>query len=60
MFYLLGKNSEKPQWGGIPPLYVRGITLKDTTHCLYDLLIKSNSTALKTYKVEERTFGTPI
>ena len=45
--------------GGIPPFYVRGIRLKDTTHCLNDLLIKSNSTALKTYEVQEQTFETP-
>ena len=29
------------------------------THCLNDLLIKSNSTALKTYEVQEQTFETP-
>ena len=27
--------------------------------CLNDLLIKSNRTEIQTYKVEERTFGTP-
>ena len=27
--------------------------------CLNDLLTKSNRTALQTYRVEERTFGTP-
>jgi len=27
--------------------------------CLSDLLTKSNRTTLQSYKVEERTFGTP-
>ena len=27
--------------------------------CLIDLFIESNRTELQTYKVEERTFGTP-
>ena len=51
--------SKKTLGGGIPPFYVRGLRLKDTTHCLNDLLIKSNSTALKTYEVQEQTFETP-
>ena len=33
--------------------------MKDTTFVLSDLLTKSNRTTLESYKVEERTFGTP-
>ena len=33
--------------------------LKDTTFCWNDLLTKFNRIEIQTYKVEERTFGTP-
>ena len=39
-------------------VWKQAIRLKDN-FCLNDLLTKSSHTKIQTYKVEERTFGTP-